>query len=97
MEKVQNNMQIYYRHKDKLIVFLESFFVLTALFGGLIRKAFNADTITYMVYAKDDAEFESIVEEMIAKANSYYYKECLDWSLEEAARRHEAELAVAGK
>ena len=49
------------------------------------------------IYAKDDAEFESIVEEMIAKANSYYYKECLDWSLEEAARRHEAELAVAGK
>ncbi len=50
MEKVQNSM------KDKLISFIGSFFVLTALFGGLLRRAFNADTITYMIYAKDDAD-----------------------------------------
>ena len=49
-------MQIINKHKEKLIAFIESFFVLTALFGGLLRRAFNADTITYMVYAKDDAD-----------------------------------------
>ncbi len=43
-------------NKGLITNFVISFFVLTALFGGLLRRAFNADTITYMVYAKDDAD-----------------------------------------
>lgn len=46
------------------------------------------------IYAKDDAEFDSIVAEMIKKANEYYYDECLEWSLNEAALRKAAEDAV---
>jgi len=46
------------------------------------------------IYCKTDAEFDALVEEMITKANSYYYQECLDWSLEEAARRRQCELDV---
>lgn len=46
------------------------------------------------IYAKDDAEFDSIVKEMIQKANEYYYEECLEWSLNEAALRKAAEDAV---
>jgi multiple sugar transport system substrate-binding protein/putative aldouronate transport system substrate-binding protein len=47
------------------------------------------------VYAKDDAEFESIVSEMISKAKSYGYQDCWDWSNDEAAIRKAAEDAVA--
>lgn len=43
------------------------------------------------IYAKDDAEFDSIVAEMIQKANEYYYQECLEWSINEAALRKAAE------
>lgn len=46
------------------------------------------------IYAKDDAEFDSIVAEMIQKANEYYYEECLEWSLNEAALRKAAEDAI---
>jgi multiple sugar transport system substrate-binding protein/putative aldouronate transport system substrate-binding protein len=47
------------------------------------------------VYAKDDAEFQSIVSEMISKAKSYGYQDCWDWSNDEAAIRKAAEDAVA--
>lgn len=46
------------------------------------------------IYAKDDAEFDSVVSEMIQKAHEYYYDECLEWSLNEAALRKAAEDAI---
>lgn len=46
------------------------------------------------IYAKDDEEFESLVSEMVGKANSYGYKKCWDWSNEQAEIRKAAEDAV---
>lgn len=46
------------------------------------------------IYCDSDEEFEKLVDEMITKANSYYYEECLEWSLEEAARRYQCEQDV---
>ncbi|MCR5633833.1 MAG: extracellular solute-binding protein [Lachnospiraceae bacterium] len=46
------------------------------------------------IYAESDEEYEQIVDEMIEKANSYYYEECLEWSREEAARRKACEDAI---
>lgn len=40
--------------KNKLYILLANMVVLTIFWGGLLRKSFNADTITYMVYTKDD-------------------------------------------
>ncbi len=36
--------------------FLCNLILTTVFFGGLIRRSYNADTITYMVYAQDDAD-----------------------------------------
>ena len=47
---------VFEKNRRQIVEFIFSLFVLTALFGGLIRRAYNADTITYMVYAKDDAD-----------------------------------------
>lgn len=44
------------------------------------------------IYANDDAEFQSIWEKMKQEANDYYYQECLEWSQNEAAIRHQCEL-----
>lgn len=47
------------------------------------------------IYAKDDAEFESIVNEMIEKCGEYDPDgQCEAWSRERAEIRHEAELAA---
>lgn len=46
------------------------------------------------IYANSDDEYDQIVAEMIEQANSYGYQECLEWSLEQAAARHELEEAV---
>ncbi len=46
------------------------------------------------IYAKVDPEFDKIVEIMIKNANEYGYKECLEWSLGEAARRKALEDEV---
>ncbi|MCR5153312.1 MAG: extracellular solute-binding protein [Lachnospiraceae bacterium] len=46
------------------------------------------------IYAKTENEYNYLVKEMIKKAKSYGYQECLDWSLAEAARRHELEEEV---
>lgn len=40
------------------------------------------------IYAKDDAEFNKIVDEMITNAYAYGYQTVLDWSLAEAEKRH---------
>ncbi len=47
------------------------------------------------IYAKDDAEFDSIVADMIKQANDYGYDKCLEWSLERAKERKAAEDAVS--
>ena len=46
------------------------------------------------IYAESDEEYEAIVAEMIEKANEYYYDECVQWSLDEAAIRKACEDAV---
>lgn len=43
------------------------------------------------IYAKDDAEFESIVAQMRKDADSYGYQECIEWCKNEAALRKAAE------
>ena len=42
-------------------------------------------------YAKNDKEFEFIVNNMIKQANAYGYEECKAWSQNEAAIRHALE------
>ena len=49
------------------------------------------------IYANSDEEFDSIVDEMIKTANSYYYAECLEWSQNEAKLRYAAECEATGK
>ena len=46
------------------------------------------------IYAKSDKEFEYLVSEMIKKANAYGYEQCKQWSVDEAAKRHEMEEEV---
>ena len=43
------------------------------------------------IYAKNDKEFEFIVNNMIKQANAYGYEECKAWSQNEAAIRHALE------
>ena len=47
------------------------------------------------IEAESDAEFEAAVQNMIKEANAYDngngYKECVEWTLEEAAKRHALE------
>ena len=47
------------------------------------------------IYAKDDAEFEKIVADMIKQANDYGYDKCLEWSNERAKERKAAEDKVS--
>ena len=44
------------------------------------------------VYAKDDAEFDSVMDQMRADADSYGYQDCVDWCVSEAALRKAAEI-----
>lgn len=46
------------------------------------------------IYAKTDAEFNEIVNQMIQDANAYYYQECVEWSKQEAELRKAAEDAL---
>ena len=46
------------------------------------------------IYAKDDAEFDAIVAEMVTKANEYGYDQCVAFQQHEAELRAEAENAV---
>lgn len=43
------------------------------------------------IYADSDEQFDAIVEEMITKANEYGYDQCVEYSMNEAARRKELE------
>lgn len=43
------------------------------------------------IYAKDDAEFDSIVAELKEKAKEYGYDQCIEWCLNEASLRKAAE------
>lgn len=44
------------------------------------------------IYAKDDAEFDKVWEQMVADADSYGYQECIEWCENEAALRKAAEI-----
>lgn len=46
------------------------------------------------IFAKNDAEFDQIVSDMIAQAKAYGYDKCVEWSLEQAAIRHQREEEV---
>ena len=39
------------------------------------------------IYAKDDAEFDSIVSKMRADCDAYGYDACVEWCRNEAARK----------
>ncbi len=43
------------------------------------------------LYANSDAEFDKIVSDMIQQANSYGYQDCVQWSVDQAALRHQAD------
>ena len=40
------------------------------------------------IYAESDEEYDKLVAEMRGKAKSYGYDKCIDWCIEEAARRN---------
>ncbi len=44
------------------------------------------------IYASSDAEFESLLQEMISAAEAYGYQECYDWCVSEAAERYALEV-----
>lgn len=46
------------------------------------------------IYANSDEEFDKLVAEMIKQAEGYGYEQCVEWSLRQAATRHELEEAV---
>lgn len=46
------------------------------------------------IYAKSDEEYDSIVSEMITKANEYGYQQCVEFQQGEAAKRKALEDAV---
>ena len=43
------------------------------------------------IYAKTDAEYDQLVDEMITKANEYGYQQCVEYQQNEAVRRKAAE------
>lgn len=64
---------------------------------GEMKTTWEAVTdliVTYSwraIYAKDDAEYDQIVAEMIEQANAYGYQDCLQLSIEQSAIRYECE------
>ncbi len=52
----QGAMSILGKNKDKITAFFCNFVLVTVFFGGLLRKSYNGDTITYMVYPMDSAD-----------------------------------------
>ena len=47
---------IFEKNKSRITAFLYDFVLVTIFYGGLLRKSYNADTITYMVYPMDSAD-----------------------------------------
>ena len=43
------------------------------------------------LYANSDEEFDKIVSDMIQQANAYGYQDCVQWSVEQADLRHQAD------
>lgn len=52
------------------------------------------DSCWKAIYAKNDAEYDKIVKNMIKACKKAGYEECADWCIEEAEKRYEAEKAV---
>ena len=48
------------------------------------------------IYANSDGEYTYYVQQMINTANAYGYEQCKQWTVNEAVKRHEAELLVTG-
>lgn len=46
------------------------------------------------IYAKSDAEFDQLWEQMVSEANSYGYDKCVEYSIEQAETRYLAELMM---
>ena len=55
----------------------------------IIQNSWNA------IYAKSDAEYDKIVAQMKKDAKSYGYDECIQWCLDEAAKRRALEEEVS--
>ena len=62
-----------------------------------IWKSVTDVIVTYSwkaIYANSDAEFDQIVAEMVKQAEGYGYDQCVQWSVEQAAKRFELEEAI---
>ena len=71
--------------KDAITAFLVNFVLATVFYGGLLRKSYNADTITYMVYPVDSVDerlrggrylimlFDYIFSKLGIRTTDFYY------------------------
>lgn len=48
------------------------------------------------IYANSDGEYNYYLQQMLNTAKAYGYEQCKQWSVDEAAKRHAAELEVTG-
>ena len=49
-------VQLLSKYRNDIMSFFFFFVVVTVFYSGLIRRSYNADTMTYMVYFQDDAQ-----------------------------------------
>lgn len=88
-----------YMEKQKYVVAPATSFTLASKTDDF-KTTWSAVTdviVTYSwraIYANSDEEYDQIVAEMKEQATNYGYDECVEWSLEQAAARHELEEAV---
>lgn len=88
-----------YMEKQKYVVAPATSFTLASKTDDF-KTTWSAVTdviVTYSwraIYANSDEEYDQIVAEMREQAKNYGYDECVEWSLEQAAARHELEEAV---
>ncbi len=78
-------INVFEKYKSQITAFICDFVLATAFFGGLLRKSYNADTLTYMVYAMDSADerlrggryllmvFDMLFDKLGIKTTDYYY------------------------
>ncbi|VEU81116.1 extracellular solute-binding protein [Haploplasma axanthum] len=93
-----NNQQYLEKHTNYKVAIATSFSKgsrdaeLNAKWGRVIKEI--TDGSWKAIYAKDDKEFNIYINEMTRKANGHGYQLCLEWSQQEALRRHTLEQQV---
>lgn len=97
------NINTYLKKNNQVAVSLGTTFAASAKSNELTTTWNQVKTaiVTYSwkaIYAKNDAEFDSIVKEMTDKANSYGYADCVKFQQNEAKTRKDLDdKARAGK